>query len=534
MKKIVVTVCSGEKHEMIGKITQPEMKRYAHRIGAKFAVTRVGPDFGPHPAWAKLNCIYHWLGEYDRVIFLDNDALINADTCPDLFGVVPSTHFGAYVEGVCDSRVGSLNAALALEKIKATRTPSDEDYFNSGVMVVSKQHRDLFTWPDVVVNNYYEQGLLNARVFGYDIPLYKLEYKFNRMSLHDSLTGEERHASHIVHFAGSNDFDRIASEMQGDLERWKNNEPAYTRFYIEAGGGIGDVVEAEPVLRYAITELYGDNPHAEFRIVTAWPRVLEHLSRYPNVIVRYKSMDMIEGVPYCHWMTHPPHHHITCSYFPYHAVHNHDFAALSMLRDVLDRDKCQIELSVNECDWQELKKAGFTTDAFLGPAKKPVAVHAGSGWNSKTFPKDWWQRIVNKLARDHSIILFGNEKCVEVEVPYNGVDLRGKLTLGGAFALLKACPILLTNDSSPVHIGGAFDNWIVMISTCKRPELVFPFRKGRLDYKTISVMNKLTCRPKTLRPNYPHNLIISELEGDIRDYLPTPDEVVAAVGRCKE
>lgn len=538
-KRLVLTLCGGANHEMIGEITQAQMKLYAKRVGAKFAVTRVRDDYPHSKPWAKLEALHHWLGEFDRVVYIDNDALLNADTCPDLFELVPETHFGAYVEGTLEYRLDAMLAALERHGLSwdKEKPPTDLDYFNTGCCIISKRHRDLFTWPDVVVDNYYEQSLIVARVFSYQVPLFRLPYLFNRMSLQDPFVGEERHAAHIVHFAGSNDFPRIAQGMKEDLERWKNKVPAISRFYIEANGGIGDVIEAEPVLRYAIEKLYNNDQNVQWRIVSAFPRVLSHFRRYPNVKVAYRKMDMEEGVPYCHWQTHPGNSSFVRMFFPYHAVHNHDFAAYSMMRDTLDNADKQIELEVKEEDWEELKKHGFTATAFAGrPVRQPVAVHAGSGWISKTFPKDWWQRIVDKLAREYTIVLFGDEKCVKVETPHEGIDLRGKLSLGATFALIKACPILLTNDSSPVHMAGAFSNWITMIATCKRPELVYPFRKGSVDYRTVTVMNKLTCRPKTLRPNWPHPLVISEINGDsqdIRDYLPTPEEVVEAVRSCR-
>lgn len=540
-KKLVLTLVGGANHRMIGEITQPQMKAYAKRIGAKFAVTQVREDYPHSVPWCKFEALHHWFDQFDRIIFLDNDALINAETCPDLFELVPETHIGAYCEGfVAPERLGAMYIELDRHKLEIDKEkpPEASNYFNSGVMVVSRQHQDLFSWPDEIVDNFYEQSLLNARAYAFKIPIFSLEYKFNRMSIQDPWTGEERHAAHIIHFAGSNDFPRIAEGMKEDLDRWKNKTPAQMRIYVEAAGGIGDVIEAEPVMRYAIEEVYENDPNVLWRIVTAYPRVLSHFRRYPNVKVTYRVAEMDEGKPFCAMTTHPPNDSQTRTYFPYHAVHNHDFAAYAMLRNVLPVEKKQIELEVKEEDWEELKKAGFETTAFGGrPVRPPLAIHAGTGWNSKTFPKDWWQRIINKLARDYTVVLFGDHRSLPVDCPENGVDTRGKLSLGGMFGLIKTCPILLTNDSSPVHAAGAFDNWIVMIATCKRPELVFPFRKGRVDHRTIAVQNKLTCNPyPKYKPTYPHPMVIAEIIGEsqnIADYLPSVDEVVDAVRSCR-
>lgn len=568
----VVTVVYGDIFRQIHAVTKPSQLAYARRIGAKYVT--MGSDGSQNapwpkdisPQWIKLN-LFQQLQEYERIIFLDADVIVNAE-CPNLFDIVPVTHLGAFVEGNIAPRGDALQRCLRDYNMQTARQFTGE-YFNSGVMVLSAVHQGLFTWPEVTKDNYFEQSLLNARAFCSYTPMFDLGYKYNRMSLCDTITGEDRFASWIIHYAGHSyaiekKEDGTVGEplvlpiIRDDLKAWEEKRTPKTRIMIECRGGLGDVVCAEPILRHAIEKKYKGVPNVEFTILTHRARVFQHFA-YPNVEVtkgeeitgnRHPTIELYmekkfgATTPVCRWYTHPPADHVTRVYYPYGSVHNLDFGMITMLRDSMPPDEKQIDLMVTVDDLNELEVA---CPEFLNNRtvrEKYVAIHPGVGWESKTFPQAYWSEIIQKLI-DVGLtpVIFGLGIVKELKathvggvwdlpIPKGAIDMRDKLTLGGMFALIQQCPFLLSNDSSPVHIAGAFDNWIVMIATTKRPELVFPFRHGVVSYKTKAVFKKLTCEHLGNLPTNPTQRSIAELEGDIMEYLPDTGEVVGALVEC--
>ena len=71
------------------------------------------------------------------------------------------------------------------------------------------------------------------------------------------------------------------------------------------------------------------------------------------------------------------------------------------------------------------------------------------------------------------------------------IDLTNLLTTSEFIAIISMAPILVSNDSSPVHLAGAFDNWIILIPTCKHPDHILPYRNGTKSYKTAALYKKL-------------------------------------------
>lgn len=534
MKKLITTLAYGENHEKLSEVTKPEMLRYARRIGAKLSVisAKGWPADVISPPWIKLIGLYDALKEWDRVLFLDADTLVNADKCPDLFELVPETHVGAFQEGSICPRGRSLAQALKFHRIRTNRN-YDGQYFNTGVMVLSKRHRDLFYWPTCIQDNYYEQSLINARVFAYNVPYFSLDYKFNRMSVLDRLTGEERWGSHIIHYAGSNDFEKLIPAIQRDLERFKNNTPALTHIVVSLNGGLGDAVYAEPVLRHMIENVYGKYKETtRFHIVCHYPRVLAHF-KYDNVSVYENRAEVTyasEHMPYYEVATHPESGHVMRKFLPYQAVHNIDFCAIGVLRNSMPVAAKEVQLLVTNEDRAELHKAAGTNHF-----RDCVLIHPGIGWPSKTFPADYWNKIIAGISsHGYRVVLIGksmhdDKGVIDVSCKLTTIDLRNKLSLGGLFAAVEACPKLLTNESSPLCIAGAFDNWIYLIETAKRAELLFPFRRGRVDYKTRAILKRHTSDDLDIRPTNIKPYSIAEMRGNIEDCLTDPEEVVRIV-----
>ena len=78
----------------------------------------------------------------------------------------------------------------------------------------------------------------------------------------------------------------------------------------------------------------------------------------------------------------------------------------------------------------------------------------------------------------------------------------------------------------PIHAAGAFDNYIVLIPTCKHPEHVLPYRNSSKYYKAKALYKKLICEALNHKPTNTAGETIDRIVGDIMEYLPDPETVV--------
>ena len=120
---------------------------------------------------------------------------------------------------------------------------------------------------------------------------------------------------------------------------------------------------------------------------------------------------------------------------------------------------------------------------------------------------------------------------LDIDVPTDGYDLRDLTTLGQMFALISLSRCLVTNDSSPIHIAGAFDNWIVTFPTCKHEDHILPYRNGTQSYKTKALRKGLLLDDLEIRhTEFRHDTIDLIPNGKtLYDYIPDVDTVVSEV-----
>lgn len=571
MKSGVVTLIYGKAFKELAEITVPTIKAYAQRIGAEpIAISPPEGSWEQHypknsPAWLKLN-LANYIEKFDRVMFVDIDCLISPK-CPNLFEIVPETHLGAFMEGMITDRLGSFAAAMDFWYPNLViKKAYKNEYFNSGVMVLSKAHRTVFQMPEKITDNFNEQGYLNAQAFVNGVPIHHLDFRFNRMSLTDQ-TGEDRHGSYVVHWAGRDtktELEKIKAEMQDCIQAWKEERLVKTRIHIKCSGGLGDNVCQEPCIRYLSQEVYKDRKDIEILVTIGKDRapILRSLNSYDNIKLGFSEettkghpLDDIEfrekGKPYCEIVAHPRLFDRTVGQVPpYFQTHNNDWHAYAILGKMLPPEWKRYKLATTTEDYSELEG--------LKPGKdengKYIAVHPGTGWPSKTFPVKWWEEVIERLIESgRTPVLFGkdcgqvdewNHGTLKLKYPTGAIDLRNKLTVGGMMALIERCPALLTNDSAPVHIAGAFDNWIFFASTVKPDELVLPYRHGAssegqpddwrpIRYWKVEVLKASGPRPwedgkacdPTRMTQYPYWLTPKPVE----NYLPTPEEAVKTI-----
>ena len=128
--------------------------------------------------------------------------------------------------------------------------------------------------------------------------------------------------------------------------------------------------------------------------------------------------------------------------------------------------------------------------------KKVVVLAPGSKWFTKQWPVEYFNKLaesLKKLSNARLIVVGGKD---EINLPIekeNIIDMRGKTSLLELADILSRADVVVTNDSSPIHIASAF----------KKPRIFalfgptiekFGFFPWSLNSKVFQV-DGLKCRP---------------------------------------
>lgn len=523
MKKenLVLTISIGDYYKKLGKLTLPSIKRYAKKINADFInIDEFDPNYITQK-WNKFH-IHELLKDYKRILYLDIDLIVREDT-PNLFQIVPENKLGMFNEGRYAPRFEFLQQASEYygEPLKKW----SGKFYNSGVMVISRMHKSIFKLPKGQDFVETDQPYLNLRINNDKIEMFDLDYRFNRMDILDVHCGISRLDSYIVHYAGA-PKDIQMSVMEKDIRQWEIDSPEYNyprNILISVTAGMGDQICSEPAIRYT-RKIY---PDANIFVVTHWPRLFEHLPVPVMDYDEWKGLNDAVITMYTCPDDEQSEHKLSHVLF-----HPTDFASMSLIKRTIPNDEKTIKLKLDVEDVASAVRLLKNSN----PDKPCILVHPGKWWPSKTFPIDWWQEVVNKLSEKLTVVLIGktiDEKqgYLPIECPEDGVDLRDLTSLGELFALVSITKVLLTNDSSPVHIGGAFDNWIVVVPTAKHPDHILPYRNGTQKYKTKALYKRLLIDELELRhTEFSTDSIDTVPEGNtMYDYVPDVDLIVSEV-----
>jgi lipopolysaccharide biosynthesis glycosyltransferase len=528
MANAVVTL--SKDFEEVSALTHPTIKAYADKIGADFVVidkVKLSTKFFHYEKFQ----IFDLLTKYKRIIYLDSDITIRPD-CPNLFDVVPEHKLGLFNEGRFMDMTGVMQDACRRYKISLPKW--ERQSYNAGVMVLSRLHRGIFKKPEgeeydvfgaPVGVYHYEQPYLNLKIISEGYVVQELTHNFNRLSIMDQHTGENHLSSYIVHYAGVPKEHR-AGLIAADLKSWETTAPDYKykkNIRILVGGGLGDQIDEEPVVRFICEKMH---PGENIKVCTDFPELFRHLP----VDIKKNPWKVDDGIVYYTMEALPPPTAPIWQFMAQTLCHSTDFASLSTLRRTLPNSDKQIRLTVELEDIASLvNTVGIRNLADL------ILVHPGRGWASKTLPPEYWQGIIDGLVeKGLPVAVIGKyvseeQGLVDVQCPEGVLDLRNLLTLKELIALISQAKVLVSNDSSPIHIAGAFDGWIVLLPTCKHPDHVLPFRHGRQDYKTLALYDKLVCDSINSSPMQVDGQTIDYVPGKIEDYLMGTSKVVSKI-----
>jgi len=376
-------------------------------------------------------------------------------------------------------------------------------------------------------HSFGEQTYLNYRIFDLGIDVFELDYRFNSMSIMNRLTGMTRLDSYFIYYAGWPEG-KIFDDIDRDIERWKEKPYEYKRnIFVFIGGGIGDQMCVEPFLRYLREFLY---PDANIYGLSSVPRLFQHIEgvtiqrNYPKGLDAAVEMN-----------AHPSNQDNSNLKLVHPLCHGLDYVTVACVGRILPDFAKEPKLTYSDEDLEEVTK-------ICPNLKDLTLIHPGVGWQSKTFPVEWWQKIIDESG---TVGIIGKQLLIDedgtpqhsylpVECPENGFDFRDKLSLGGLIALLSQAHTLVTNDSAPVHLAGAFDNNIVLIPTCKHPDFILPHRKGSKYHKAWALCKK-TLYDDNLKGYLASDMVPWRVNkcDNILDYLPEPEEVITLINSLK-
>lgn len=189
MNKLIVTLCSGETFQDISRLTYPFLSDYANKVGAHI-ITLGGIGRRRHLMYRKFDILNEFDRGYERILYVDLDVVIKP-SAPDLFEQIPESHIGMFDESRYNIR--SKASMIPYFKMYAQEKGNPKiaetlrkkwggQYYNAGVILLSKQHKSLFQLDtsEIISDQYYhEQGYLNVNIIQHDLPVQDIGYKFN-------------------------------------------------------------------------------------------------------------------------------------------------------------------------------------------------------------------------------------------------------------------------------------------------------------------------------------------------------------------
>lgn len=293
---------------------------------------------------------------------------------------------------------------------------------------------------------------------------------------------------------------------------------------IRTWGGLGDQVCAEPAIRYAMKHFKDCN----FTLASEKPDLFQHLKFERVFDLNYEQPLWDKYLMFT--SIHDP-SHISWQFFSHMLTHCVDYCSINMFR-------LQMPIADREVQLGPKDPPAYIGTDLIGPV---VLVHAGRHWQTKTFPPKFWNAVLKELIKEGvSPILIGantddNRGTVDVD-PTGCVDLRNKTNLNDLMWLCKAADVVLTNDSSPLHIAAAGNAHIGFIATCKHPDYITHYRKGVFGWRMKNFGKGGIWDYQNYCPNATQTLEVDKIDPKILEsWLPDPKEFAQwAVEKAKD
>lgn len=279
-------------------------------------------------------------------------------------------------------------------------------------------------------------------------------------------------------------------------------------------GGIGDQICAEPTLRYALKMF----KTADISLASERQELFKHL-KFKRVFDLNEELPNYDKYLMLDTITSPDESNLVWMFFSHLLTNCVDFPTLCALRSQLpNRDK-------------EIHLDGVMPQGIdLAEVINGIAIHPGRHWQTKTFPKAWWDRVLASIkVRGRTPVIIGgtaDDNRGTVDVDTTGcVDLRDKLTISESIWVTQNIRVLLTNDSAPLHMAASGLAWIGFIATCKHPDMITHWRNGRWQYREVNFGKGGIWEHVDYCPNQKQTVEVEKVDQKLLEsWLPNPTE----------
>lgn len=303
---------------------------------------------------------------------------------------------------------------------------------------------------------------------------------------------------------------------------------------IRAHGGVGDVICSEPAIRYAREHF----KQSEVSLLTPYPELFRHLQFKEVWANPHGAPDPgIDLSKYLMFQTIDVTNELANEFVCHALMSGVDYASLNMWRLVLPNHQKRIILQPTGGEYDKARSLNDSND---------VVLHPGKTWKSRTFPKQWWDGVIQGLIANElrPVIIGGvidNGRASTVDVDTTGcLDLRSKQTLMETVAYLHLSNVLVTNDSSPLHMAATGNTHIGYLSTVKHadhlthwrmpdvsprpPAIKQPVYGWRMtNFSKGCLWEDIDVGPNNLKPVHVDGCEIT----DLLRWLPKPEDVVS-------
>lgn len=290
------------------------------------------------------------------------------------------------------------------------------------------------------------------------------------------------------------------------------------KILLKTWGGLGDQICAEPTLRFALDRF----KEYEISLDAMVPELFTHL-KFHKVYDQKKNPANEDEFDVFHTI---------CSdqdffweYVCHLYTHCIDFPSICAFRSQLPRAYREIQLHPSQEIYDKITP--LMSD-FVN--KIPfVVLHPGKHWQSKTFPKWWWDRVISYLKRNDClpVIIGGHADDINglrttVDVDTEGcVDFRNKFSVMETVAILKKSRVLLTNDSAPLHMAASTNAWIGFVSMNKHPEYITHTRYGEFGWR----MKSFELGGVWDISHFLSDINVQDIGENLEKWLPIPEEL---------
>jgi len=221
--RFLVTTRADKKIKDMTDLTHPIIKRFAREWEADFSILNhiSGCDVGNGKYHYRIMKLYDLLTEYDRILVIDSDVLINKN-CPNLFEIISHEKIGTVYEDKGSRERDRRNRINQIQK-KWGNLGWTAGYINTGIFIVSKSHREIFRKinGEYWIHKGFDDVHLGYQIRRLDLEVFELDYKFNHMSMFsEPWNGSpSRFNSYIIHYAGQAKFSDKGTRTRIELIR---------------------------------------------------------------------------------------------------------------------------------------------------------------------------------------------------------------------------------------------------------------------------------------------------------------------------